>query len=265
MVVISLALSTTAGLISCRLSNQTVLFLGDSITEDGVFVQDIEAAWSGGTGALTARVVCRGIGGETVSGLSEPMFPGQRPVVFFRLKDELMRYRPDWVVACYGMNCGLYQPLDEKRFAAYRAGVEKLITDVRASGCRIILLTPPPYAKAGPAFPDGVDAAAREKLLAEADRNARAELEQNPNRYGYHDKYPYYDHVLSVYADWLKTLDRRDGVWVIDVRAAMMPRLEECYDKDPVHPNRSGHHIIAETFLKAWPGIAKETGLKTED
>lgn len=65
----------------------------------------------------------------------------------------MAQVKPAWVVACYGINDGIYHPFSEKRLAAYQAGVEKLITKVNASGARLILLTAPPYAKPGPRSP----------------------------------------------------------------------------------------------------------------
>ena len=62
-----------------------------------------------------------------------------------RLQRALDKARPDVVVACYGMNDGIYYPFDEQRFAAYQDGINRLIEKVQASGARLILMTPPPF------------------------------------------------------------------------------------------------------------------------
>lgn len=241
-----------------KLPSEVILFLGDSITEEGFFVTDIDEAINRESTNFYFRVINGGRGSETVSGLTESNFRGSRPYLFSRLNKVLRRTRPDWVVAFYGINCGIFQPFDNKRFEAYQEGIKKLVEAVRASGSRLILLTPPPYANQGPVPPEGTNAVAREEFLDEANRNALEKLGRNPNRYGYRSQYPYYDHVMDKYATWLKSLDKQGDVRVIDVREAMLHRIEECYDKDPVHPNRTGHRVIAEAFLLEWPGIVGE-------
>jgi hypothetical protein len=73
--------------------------------------------------------------------------------------------KPAWVVACYGINDGIYHPFNEKRFAAYQDGIATLIKKVQASGARLVLLTAPPYARPGPPFPDGTSAAEATKPI----------------------------------------------------------------------------------------------------
>lgn len=236
---------------------QTILFLGDSITAAGGYVRIIGAELARQNPAAPQRVVNKGRGSETVSDLSEAYHPGRRPSLFARLDAELAQAKPAWVIACYGINDGIYHPFNEKRLAAYQAGIEKLITKVNNSGARLILLTAPPYAKAGPAFPEGTDAATREKLLAKANTEAEIEAEKDPNKFGYRTPYAYYDEVLARHAQWLLSLNeaKEKKVTVIDLRTPMLAKLKECYGRDPIHPNGAGHAVMAEAFLKQWPGI----------
>ena len=125
-----------------------IVFLGDSITHDGRWVAAL-AAWMEAEG-LTAEVIDVGLPSETVSGLSEPGHAGgnfPRPDLAERLDRVLRVTRPDLVVACYGMNCGIYEPLDEERFARFRDGMQRLHDAVEKAGARIIHLTPPVYDK----------------------------------------------------------------------------------------------------------------------
>jgi lysophospholipase L1-like esterase len=147
-------------------AGNTVLFLGDSITAAGGYVRIIEAELA--KQAPPWKVINHGMSSETVSDLSEEYHPGRRPCLFSRLDKELADAKPDWVVACYGINDGIYHPYNEKRFAAYQAGVMTLIKKVKASGARLVLLTAPPYAKPGPEFPMGISAAEVDKLQAKA-------------------------------------------------------------------------------------------------
>ncbi len=256
--VMALAALSAAVQVGCskKASVGTVVFLGDSITEEGHFVDDIESVWRLKKSGVPGRVISLGVGGETVSGLTEPLFPGVRPTVFSRLDLVLARHRPAWVVACYGMNCGLFQPFDQSRFAAYQEGMEHLIRATRAAGIRLVILIPPPFARPGRTMPEGADSEVRRRRVEDAHAEARAKLAGEPKRYGYYAPYEYYDDVLAVYADWLSTLADREHVWVVDLRTPLLERRSEAYGDDPVHPNRQGHRIMAETFLKAWPEIA---------
>lgn len=232
----------------------TLLFLGDSITRAGGYVQAIEAGLAKDSPAAPPKVINVGRNSETVSDLSEACHPGRRPCLFARLDAELAAAKPNWVVACYGMNDGIYQPFNEKRFAAYQNGIRTLIKKVQAAGARVVLLTPPPFAHTGQ-FPDGADAAAREEIIKKAEAVAESEAEKNPNKFGYRTPFEYYDSVLDRYAKWLLTLDGHDGVRVVDVRSPMLARAKETHGDDPIHPNETGHAIMAEAFLKQWPAI----------
>lgn len=236
---------------------KTILFLGDSITAGGGYVRAIQAelekqspgAW---------KVVNRGRNSETLSNLSEVDHPGRRPCLFARFDDVLKNDKPDLVVACYGINCGIYHPFNEKRFKAYQDGVETLVKKAHAAGARVVLLTSPPFAASGP-FPEGSDEAAKEAIVAKASAAAEIEAEANPKRYGYKSPFPYYDYVMDRYAKWLLTQNGRKDVWVVDVRGAMLPKNKEAHGRDPIHPNGIGHAIMAEAFLKQWPAIQMQT------
>ena len=202
-----------------------IVVLGDSITYGGRWVAIVNA-WMESQG-MTAEVIDVGLSSETVSGLSEEghaegKFP--RPDLAERLDRVLRVTRPDLVIACYGMNCGIYQPLDEGRFEKFKAGMEKLHASVEKAGAKIIHVTPPVYDKrsdkAGPA--------------GTAD----------------------YDAVLDAYSKWLLS-KRADGWIVIDVHGPMKEMLAAARAKDPatifapdtIHPNDEGHWAIARAVL----------------
>jgi hypothetical protein len=176
---------------------------------------------------LDAEVIDCGLSSETVSGLSEDGHAGgqfPRPDLHERLERVLRLVKPDLVLACYGMNCGIYQPLDEGRFATFRTGIERLRAAAEQAGAAIIHLTPPVYAgppgKPGPA--GDVD----------------------------------YDAVLAAYSDWLLS-KRVDGWLVIDVHGPMTRALEARREQDPafafaadsVHPGDEGHWAIARAVI----------------
>ena len=207
-----------------------IVMLGDSITYAGDYVAAFEA-W-----LLTQRpedpptVLNLGLPSETVSGLSEAghasgEFP--RPDLFERLDRVLQVAAPDLVIACYGINCGIYQPLDEKRFGEYRAGVQRLRRKVVDRGAELILVTPPTF------------------------DDARKDL-------GFS-----YDGVMAAYSAWL--LSRREEGWqVIDLHGPMATELkrrrrltpEFTFQPDAVHPSASGHWFIAASLIRALGGDA---------
>jgi len=86
-----------------------------------------------------------GLSSETCCGLSEPSHPFPWPNVLERLDRALKKTKPDLVVACYGMNDGIYHPFDKARFEAYQNGINTIIKKVDGAGAKLILLTPLPF------------------------------------------------------------------------------------------------------------------------
>ena len=240
---------------------QMIFFLGDSITKAGGYVRNIKDTLTKQNPANPPQIHNFGHMSETVSGLSEAYHPGRRPCVLNWI-DAVLAEKPTWVVACYGINDGIYHPFSEQRFAAYQTGIRTLITKVNAVGAHLVLLTPPPFAAAGPPFPPGTDAAGQAALLAKANAEAEVEAQKDPKKFGYRSAYPYYDEVLAGYSKWLLTLDGHDGVSVEDIRTPMLAKVKETHGADPIHPNGLGHAIMAETFLKQWPAIQTKAKAK---
>jgi len=75
-----------------------------------------------------------GLSSETVSGLSEDGHAGgrfPRPCLFERFDRLLSKVKPDVLIACYGMNDGIYQPLEASRFAAFQNGIQNMIAQAQ--------------------------------------------------------------------------------------------------------------------------------------
>lgn len=240
---------------------QRIVVLGDSITYAGTYVDFLELALRRLDPAWPRELIAVGLPSETVAGLSEPGHAGgkfPRPALHERLDRVLAQTKPDLVLACYGMNDGLYQPLDEERFAAYRAGIERLREKCAAAGTGIIHLTPPVF--------DPQPIAAR--VLPEGRAN-------------YPQPFAGYDAVLARYADWLLA-QRRRGWVVLDLHGPMARELDArraenpsfTFAKDGVHPDRLGHAVMTRAILAgldlpenvagaplAW-GAASETELQ---
>src|SRR5262249_31562341 len=145
-----------------------------------------------------------------------------RPVLSERLARVLSATKPDLVFACYGMNCPIYLPFDEERFAKYQAGINDLKTQVEKNGGPLVVITPPFY------------------------DDQRAPLKQVA-----------YNEVLDRYSAWL--LERRKAGWtVIDLHGPMTDEVRRRRESDPkftfqndgVHPNDAGQWVVAQQLIR---------------
>jgi len=135
-----------------------IVFLGNSITYAGQYITYIDAYLSIRYPQKNYEIINLGLPSETVSGLSEPNhangeFP--RPNLHDRLERLLAQTKPDLVIACYGMNDGIYMPLEEGRFEKFKDGISRLQKEVVKQGAEIIHITPPIYdGQKGKAYAD---------------------------------------------------------------------------------------------------------------
>ena len=199
-----------------------VVFLGDSITYAGQYVEFVEAYFRSRHPDRTVELINLGLPSETVSGLSEDGHAGgafPRPDLHERLERVLAKSKPDLVVACYGMNCGIYLPFAEERFAKYRDGLQLLRNRCAKAGAKVLHVTPPTF--------DEVKGG-----------------------------HPGYGNTLDRYSEWL--LGQRKKGWdVVDLHGPMNRYLAGQRAKDPnyflagdgVHINETGHWLIAKQVL----------------
>ncbi len=207
------------------------LFLGNSITYGGRYVDYIETAFILQEQGHQMGILDLGLSSETISCLSEEDHPFPRPCVLNRLDACLDSTRPDQVVACYGINCGIYHPLDSGRLAAYQKGIRHLIQQCQEREIALTLLTPPPFA-----------AALRDSFPA-----------PDSLGYSYRRPFPQYDAVMRRYSDWILTLDGEAGVEVVDIRSPLLEFMNQAYTaRDIIHPTPTGHALIAESILDVW-------------
>lgn len=218
-----------------------VVFLGDSITHHGHYIAVLEAFLRQREGGdRLPELINLGLPSETCSGLSEPDHPFPRPDVHERLDRVLARAKPDLVVACYGMNDGIYYPFGEERFAAFKRGVNRLIEKVHAAGAKLVLMTPPAF--------DPLPMRRKGKLLPAGRK-----------KYSWFAIYEGYDEVLTRYAEWILAQKERVEA-VIDLHSAIRSHLAErrktkpdfVMSGDGVHLDDEGHRVIAAAILRAW-------------
>ena len=204
-------------------SAKRVLMLGDSITHSGQYVDAIETYFAARFPNRPIEFLNLGLPSETVSGLSEDGHAGgkfPRPDLHERLARVLEKTKPDTVIACYGMNDGIYLPYAEERFAAFSNGLVRLRAQVTAAGAKIIHVTPPVF--------DEVKG-------------------QGPG----------YGHTLDRYSEWMLT-QRAAGWEVVDLHGPMNRALVYQRKMNPtfflagdgVHPGDLGHWIMAKAILE---------------
>jgi len=233
-----LMLLMTSGLLAAEIfpaGVKRVVFLGDSITYDGHYVTDIVAYQRWHQPQHEIEFINLGLPSENTCGLTEPGHAGgkfPRPDLHERLRRALAKTRPDLVIACYGMNDGIYLPFDAGRFAAFTNGMIGFHQAVEKSGAKIIHVTPPVF--------DEVKGG-----------------------------HPGYAKVLDIYSRWL--LDQRTNGWqVVDLHFPMQQKLADeraknpafAFAKDGVHPNEAGHWLMAKEILKGL-GATGLTGMES--
>ena len=224
-----------------------IVFLGDSITDDGTYIAYLDAYFRLHAPDSRIELINLGVSSETVSGLSEPAHPFPRPCLHDRLDRALAKTRPDWVVVCYGMNDGIYHPFAEERFRAYREGYLRALGKIRQAGAKAIAMTPPPFDP--PSLENGA-----ERLLPDG-----------RNDYSYLTPYANYEAVLKRYADWVLTLGGDAADEVVSIHDEMLAHIAREREADPaflsgdgIHPFAPGHWVMAKALLRTLFNVVLE-------
>ncbi len=214
-----------------------IVFLGDSITQRGDYVADIEC-WLLAQG-LAVEVLNLGLGSETAADLTPAENAEHlrahgfgRPFLSARVSRALAATKPDLLFACYGMNDGTGLPPDASGTARFGAALTALRQAAAAAGVkRVVLLTPP------------VD--------DRKDKGGEANLVR--------------------YTAWLLS-KRAEGWDIVDLHTPMRQALDESratdpafkFAKDGVHPGREGHWLMAREVLTQFFG-AKLDGVTSAE
>jgi lysophospholipase L1-like esterase len=209
--------------------SKTTIFLGDSITAAGQYIGFLELWIASQKWDKQPKIIDMGLPSETVSGLSEDGHAGgkfPRPDLAERLDRVLAIAKPDLVFACYGINCGIYEPFDEGRFERYQQGYRNLKQKVEATGAKFVVITPPFY----------------------------DDLRKPLGGFSYNE-------VLDKYSQWL-VAQRQAGWQVIDLHSAMTAEIlakrkaNPIYTVQPdgVHPDGAGHWCVARHLINGLGG-----------
>jgi lysophospholipase L1-like esterase len=217
-----------------------VVFLGDSNTYAGGWI-DLLDAWQLKTHPeWKLEILNLGLPSETTSGLSEPPHPFPRPDIRERLGRVLERTKPNVVIFCYGMNDAIYHPLSQDRFETFQKGCLEATKRIKASGAKLIWMTPPPFdplplRKKGAIRPIG------------------------GNEYSWQFVSEDYDSVIAKYAAWVAQQSTVADA-IIDLHSPFVRELanrrqsdrEFSFTNDGVHFIADGHTLVANLFLKSF-------------
>ena len=201
----------------------TVVFYGDSITEQNLYNQYVELYTATRFPQMRVHFFDAGVGGDRVTG-------GGGGPIDQRLPRDVFAEKPTVVTIMLGMNDGGYRATTPDIESTYINGYEHILDSIRehAPAARVTLIGPSPYddVTAPPTFPGG------------------------------------YNAVMRHFADIDKRLAEKHGASFADFNPSVVAALEKAQQMDPriakllvpdrVHPDPLAHWVMAEALLKAW-------------
>jgi len=206
----------------------TVVFYGDSITEQQGYGRDIETYVLTRYPDYHVKFINSGWTSDLVSG-------GKGGSAETRIRRDVLPYHPTVVTILLGMNDGDYTRFKQSNYEAYTDGltllVERLTKEI--PNVRLTLLSPTFY-----------------------DENA-------PGSRHFHG----YNGVLLRFRDFVKTLGGKRNILAMDLNTPLAEATRQGRRHDPrftlvpdgIHPNEAGQAIIAASILKAWRAQAEPT------
>src|ERR1700730_5098771 len=178
-------------------NGDTVVFYGDSITDQRLYTTFAETYVVTRFPELRIKFVHSGWGGDRVSG-------GGGGPIDMRLRRDVIAYRPTVMTIMLGMNDGRYRAYDEAIFHDYASGYEKIIRDLKTAvpDVRITAIEPSPYddVTRAPTFEGG------------------------------------YNAVLVRYAQFVKDLAHREHLHLADLNGQVVAMLERARAESGARP-----------------------------
>ncbi|MGH9613905.1 MAG: SGNH/GDSL hydrolase family protein [Bryobacteraceae bacterium] len=216
----------------------TVVFYGDSITDQRLYTTFAETYIVTRFPQLHIKFVHSGWGGDKVSG-------GGGGPIDLRLKRDVFAYQPSVMTIMLGMNDGRYRAFDDAIYKEFTDGYEHIIQSVKATlpNIRITVIDPSPYddVTRAPNFPGG------------------------------------YNAVLIRYGQFLKDLAKKNDLNFADLNTPVVNMLQKANGADSaeatkilpdrVHPGPSGHLTMAEALLKSWnaPALVSDVEIDAKE
>jgi len=213
----------------------TVVFYGDSITEQRLYTADIENFVLTRFPDRHVRFINSGVGGDKVSG-------GWAGPIDLRLARDLFAYRPTVVTIMLGMNDGYYRPFDPGIATTFEDGYRHIISEIQLKmpQASLTLIQPSPYddVTRAPTFEQG------------------------------------YNTIMIRFGDFIGKLAAEKHTLLADLNHPVVDALTKAKDadsaisttlvRDRIHPGPGAHWLMAEALLKAWNAPAIVTSVKMD-
>ena len=205
-------------------SGDTVVFYGDSITDQRLYTMLTELFTVTRYPSLNVKFVHSGWGGDRVTG-------GAGGPVDLRLERDVFVYKPTVMTIMLGMNDGHYinhSPADDDIF---HEGYRHIVQSVRKTlpNIRITAIEPSPY------------------------DDVTRPINLQPNGY---------NAILVNYGEWIRKDAAENNLTDADFNTPVVAMLRKADSTNPqtaqkilpdrVHPSLSGHLVMAEQLLNAW-------------
>jgi predicted GH43/DUF377 family glycosyl hydrolase/lysophospholipase L1-like esterase len=204
-------------------SGDTVVFYGDSITEQNYYNQYVELYAATRFPWMRLHFYGAGVGGDRVTG-------GGGGPIDQRLERDVFAEKPTVVTVMLGMNDGGYRATTDEIEQTYVKGYEHLLDSIRehVPGVRLTLLGPSPYddVTRPVTFPGGYNAVMQH--FAEVDQSLA-------DKYG--AAFANLNPPVAAAIRKADALDSKLGVLLLP---------------DRVHPDPLAHWVMAEALLKGW-------------
>ncbi len=201
----------------------TVVFYGDSITEQNYYNQWVELYMATRFPLMRVHFYGAGVGGDRVTG-------GGGGPIDQRLERDVFSEKPTVVTVMLGMNDGQYRPTTNDIQSTYVNGYEHLLESIHehAPGARVTLLGPSPFddVTRPVTFPGG------------------------------------YNAVMQHFAELDQGLAQKSGATFVNLNPTVVAAIEKAEVLDPriaklllpdrVHPDPLAHWVMAEALLEGW-------------
>ena len=213
----------------------TVVFYGDSITEQGLYTAVVDLYTRTRYPGMKVRFYTAGIGGDRVTG-------GFAGGVDERLQRDVFPHQPTVVTIMLGMNDGGYKALSEDSIASYTKGYEHILQSIRQTlpHARITLLGTSPY-----------DEVTRPELVPGGYNRALLQLAAINRQLA--QKYD------ALYVDLNQPV-----VDALTRAKAMNVTATEMMIPDRIHPGSVLHWVMAAAILKGWHGPSEVTSVSLD-
>ncbi len=201
----------------------TVVFYGDSITEQRLYTVFTEAYVLTRFPRLRVRFVHSGWGGDRVTG-------GAGGPIDVRLTRDVLAYQPTVMTIMLGMNDARYTAFDTGTYQTFTSGYDHIVKTVKTAlpNIRITAIQPSPY-----------DDVTRPLTFADG-----------------------YNTVLMRYGNYVRELAEREKLQTADLNTSVVAALKTADQKDHgqalqiipdrIHPAAGGHMLMAEALLRSW-------------